>query len=68
LKVNRRKKQIKLSMKALEEPPQDEYVLDEDEDDIKEETPTAFEAAIRKAMESKGGDSELEDLFSGLEN
>jgi ribosomal protein S1 len=67
LKVNRRKKQIKLSMKALEEPPQNEYVLD-DEEDVKEETPTAFEAAIRKAMESKGGDSELEDLFSELEN
>lgn len=68
LKVNRRKKQIKLSMKALEEPPVDEYVIDDDEDEKREVTPTAFEAAIRKAMDKKGGDSELADLFSELEN
>jgi len=67
LKVNRRKKQIKLSMKALEEPPVDEYTLD-DEDEKREETPTAFEAAIRKAMDDKGGDSELADLLSKLES
>ncbi len=68
LKVNRRKKQIKLSMKALEEPPVDEYAIEDDEDEKREETPTAFEAAIRKAMDAKGGDSELADLFSELEN
>ena len=68
LKVNRRKKQIKLSMKALEEPPVEEYVIGDDEDEKREETPTAFEAAIRKAMDAKGGDSELADLFSELEN
>ena len=67
LKVNRRKKQIKLSIKALEEPPVDEYTID-DEDEKREETPTAFEAAIRKAMDDKGGDSELADLFSNLES
>jgi small subunit ribosomal protein S1 len=67
LKVNRRKKQIKLSMKALEEPPQEALDLDDD-DEKKEPTPTAFEAAIRKAMDAKGGDSELEDLLSKLEN
>jgi small subunit ribosomal protein S1 len=64
LKVNRRKKQIKLSMKALEDPP--EAMMDySDNEDVKEETPTAFEAAIRKAMEN--GDTELADLFSELE-
>jgi ribosomal protein S1 len=68
LKVNRRKKQIKLSMKALEDPPEKEFVIEEDEDEQKEETPTAFEAAIRKAMETDDGNSELADLFSELEN
>ena len=67
LKVNRRKKQIKLSMKALEEPPVDEYVI-EDDDEKREVTPTAFEAAIRKAMDKQGADSELADLLSELEN
>ena len=67
LKVNRRKKQIKLSMKALEEPPVDEYVI-EDDDEKREETPTAFEAAIRKAMDKQGADSEIADLFSELES
>ena len=66
LKVNRRKKQIKLSMKALAEPPVDEYAMD-DSDEKREETPTAFEAAIRKAMDDNGGDSELADLLSNLE-
>jgi ribosomal protein S1 len=68
LKINRRKKQIKLSMKALEEPPVDEYVIDDDEDEKREETPTAFEAAIRKAMDANGENSELADLLSELEN
>ena len=67
LKVNRRKKQIKLSMKALEEPPVDEYTIEED-DDKRVETPTAFEAAIRKAMDANGGDSELAELLSELES
>ncbi|HDD55599.1 MAG TPA: S1 RNA-binding domain-containing protein [Chloroflexi bacterium] len=68
LKVNRRKKQIKLSMKALEEPPVSEYAIEEDENEKREVTPTAFEAAIRKAMDAKGGDSELADLLSELEH
>ncbi len=68
LKVNRRKKQIKLSMKALEEPPEEAFAFTDDEDEKKEEPPTAFEVAIRKAMESKGGDSELADLLSKLES
>ena len=55
LKVNRRKKQIKLSMKALEEPPQDSYVIEEDEDEKMEEIPTAFEFAYRKAMGKNNG-------------
>ena len=66
LKVNRRKKQIKLSMKALEEPPQEEFELEDDEEE-KEETPTAFEADIRKAMDSSDGNNELADLLSELE-
>lgn len=66
--VNRRKKQIKLSMKALEESPQEAFAIEEDEDDIKEETPTAFEAAIRKAMDASDGDNQLADLLSELEN
>jgi small subunit ribosomal protein S1 len=67
LKVDRRKKQIKLSMKALEDPPLNEYVIEEDEDERRVETPTAFEAAIRKAMESNGGNSELADLLSEIQ-
>jgi small subunit ribosomal protein S1 len=67
LKVNRRKKQIKLSMKALEEPPVDEYVIEEDENEKKEETPTAFEAALRSAMDANG-DSELAELLSEFES
>ena len=68
LKVNRRKKQIKLSMKALEDPPMNEYTIEEDEDVKRVETPTAFEAAIRKAMDANGGDSELADMISELES
>jgi ribosomal protein S1 len=66
LKVNRRKKQIKLSMKALEDPPMVSFEFDDDEK--REVTPTAFEAAIRKAMESNGGNSELANMISELEN
>ena len=68
LKVNRRKKQIKLSMKALEEAPQTNFVIEEDEDEKREETPTAFEAAIRKAMDASNGDSELAHMISKMEN
>jgi small subunit ribosomal protein S1 len=66
LKVNRRKKQIKLSMKALEEPPVESFEIEDDEDEKREETPTAFEAAIRKAMETSGGNNELADLLSEI--
>ncbi len=66
LKVNRRKKQIKLSMKALEESPQ-EALHFEEEDEIREATPTAFEAAIRKAMDDSDGNNELAELLSELE-
>ena len=67
LKVNRRKKQIKLSMKALEESPMESFDFEDDDDEKQEVTPTAFEAAIRKAMESNGGKSELADMISELE-
>ena len=56
LKVNRRKKQIKLSMKALEDPPQDSFVIEEDDDEPKVEIPTAFEFAYRKAMGKNNGE------------
>ena len=65
LKVNRRKKQIKLSMKALEDPPMESFEF-EDDDEKREVTPTAFEAAIRKAMESNGENSELANMISEL--
>ena len=68
LKVNRRKKQIKLSMKALEESPREAVHFEEDEDEIREATPTAFEAAIRKAMDASDGNNELAELLSELEN
>ena len=67
LKVNRRKKQIKLSMKALEDPPVNEYVIDNDENEKKVVTPTAFEAAMRKAMDTNG-DTELADMLSEFES
>jgi ribosomal protein S1 len=65
LKVNRRKKQIKLSMKALEDPPLEEMDLNEGSQES-EPTPTAFEFAMRKAMES-GGETDLSELLSDLE-
>ena len=68
LKVNRRKKQIKLSMKALEEAPQENFVVEEDEDEKKVVTPTAFEAALQKAMDASGGDNALANLISEREN
>jgi small subunit ribosomal protein S1 len=48
--VNRRKKQIDLSVRALEEP--DTYVQEVDEKT--EALPTAMELALRQAMESSG--------------
>jgi ribosomal protein S1 len=68
LKVNHRKKQIKLSMKALEESPQEALHFEEEEDEIREATPTAFEAAIRKAMDASEGNNELAELLSELES
>lgn len=68
LKVNRRKKQIKLSMKALEESPQEALHFEEEEDEIREPTPTAFEAAIRKAMDASDGNNELAEILSELES
>jgi len=67
LRVNRRKKQIKLSMKALEDAPVNEYVIDNDENEKKVVTPTAFEAAMRKAMDTNG-DTELADMLSEFES
>ncbi len=67
LKVNRRKKQIKLSMKALEEPPQETYQEDEDEEKRNEPTPTAIEAALRKAFGANGDEESLADLLSDQE-
>lgn len=68
LKVNRRKKQIKLSMKALEDSPQEALRFEEEEDEVREPTPTAFEAAIRKAMDASDGNNELAEMLSELEN
>ena len=68
LKVNRRKKQIKLSMKALEDSPQEALRFEEEENEVREPTPTAFEAAIRKAMDASDGNNELAEMLSELEN
>jgi small subunit ribosomal protein S1 len=69
LGVNRQKKQIKLSMKALEEPPvkvmkasqkegrEREKVREEPETEKEEPVPTAMEMALREAM-TKARDSE----------
>lgn len=64
LKVNRKKKQIKLSMKALEEPPMEAIQSDREEEERNEPTPTAFEAAMRKAMQADGDDEKMTDLLS----
>ena len=50
---NRRKKQIKLSLKAMQEPPVEETY--EDEDAEPQETLTAMEIAYRRAL----GDEDL---------
>lgn len=66
LQVKRRKKQIKLSMKALEEPPEEEF--HEDEEERRDEpTPTAFEAAMRKALGTNGDEESFADLLSDQE-
>jgi len=80
LSVNRRKKQIKLSMKALMENP--EKMVKEAQKEVEEENnqpvPTAMEIAIREAMERTQNDepaetnskkeqtsnAELEDIYS----
>lgn len=50
--VNRRKKQIDLSVRALEEPAQVATIVEADTEDI----PTAMEIALRRAMEDSGID------------
>jgi len=76
LNVNRQKKQIKLSMKALEEPPvkiikeiqqQPAQKATASEPEVKEApVPTAMEMALREAMErSKDLNNELEDKPKG---
>lgn len=66
LKVDRRKKQIKLSMKALDEPPLEAMQSDREAEERSEPTPTAFEAAMRKAM-GNGEENDLSELLSELE-
>ena len=69
LSVNRRRKQIKLSMKVLQEPPQktgkkkmeQQVISDEPEEPV----PTAMEAALREAMErSQNGESKTNNKKS----
>lgn len=72
LSVNRRRKQIKLSMKALMDPPEKaakkvEVVEIEEEPD--EPVPTAMEAALRQAMErSQNGESKAKGKKSKKAN
>ena len=73
LEVNRRKKQIKLSMKALHEDPR---AAIEEEIEEEEPIPTAMESALRKAMDanegaaapSKNGESEDSKKRSEMED
>jgi predicted RNA-binding protein with RPS1 domain len=51
--INRRKRQIDLSVRALEEPARKQQ---EAEDEPAEEAPTAMELALRRAMEDSGMD------------
>jgi ribosomal protein S1 len=67
LKINRRKKQIKLSMKALEEPPEKAFQDNEDDSRANEPTPTAFEAAFKQAIGDNSSDSDLADLLASLD-
>jgi ribosomal protein S1 len=70
LSVNRRKKQIKLSMKALMEDP--EKVVQEAKKEVEEENnqpvPTAMEMAIRSAMERSQQDENEENPSGNKEN
>jgi ribosomal protein S1 len=70
LSVNRRKKQIKLSIKALMEDP--EKLVQEAKKEVEEENnqpvPTAMEMAIRSAMERSQQDDEVEDQPNKKEN
>jgi predicted RNA-binding protein with RPS1 domain len=54
LEVNRRKKQIKLSLKELQVEPKQE----EEEEQQNEPLPTAMEFALRRAMEDTGEEDE----------
>ncbi len=49
--INRRKRQIDLSVRALEEPARKQQ---EQEEEVVEEMPTAMELALRRAMEDSG--------------
>jgi predicted RNA-binding protein with RPS1 domain len=78
LNVNRRRKQIKLSMKALTEEPKKAPKAQRKKSQPEKPVPTAMEAAMRQAMEkSKNGeekktetnklpaaDDEIEDIYS----
>lgn len=70
LSVNRRKKQIKLSMKALMEDP--EKLVAEAKKEVEEENnqpvPTAMEMAIRSAMEKSQQEEAAEKKTSKKEN
>jgi small subunit ribosomal protein S1 len=58
LDVDKRKKQIKLSMKALLAPPEEEKVEVEENQEPEKPVPTAMEVALRKAM---GQDEDNDD-------
>jgi ribosomal protein S1 len=60
LDFDRRKKQIKLSMKALKEDPTKFVYEEEDNEEEEEEVPTAMELALRKAMD--GNDKEAKTV------
>ncbi|RMF49423.1 MAG: S1 RNA-binding domain-containing protein [Chloroflexota bacterium] len=64
IKVNSRKKQLDLSVKALEVPPVAEAVTSEDEDD--EKVPSAIELALRRALLNAA--EEFPELERALEN
>ena len=76
LDVNRQKRQIKLSMKALEEPPVKEQkesrppknaeVETAEKEEVKDEpVPTAMEMALREAMERSKGNQPIQPSVSG---
>jgi len=67
LEVNRRKKQIKLSLKALQELPEELQIQEpsapkkKEEKEVKEPDLTAMEIAMRSAMEKSTGDKNGEN-------